>query len=104
MEKHTAIGPAEARGVGSGEDGQHARGLTRGVALDRNDGRVGVRAAHEGHVGHPRQREVVDVAAAPGEETRVVRPLETGSDVTGGHDLFRMANAARRDLRKGAAW
>jgi hypothetical protein len=47
-------------------------------------------------VGHPRQREVVDIAAAPGEETGVVRALEAGSDVTDGHDL--------RNLRKRAAW
>jgi len=86
---------ASARRLRPGQDRQHPRTAARRVALDPGDDRVGVRAADEGHVGHPRRREVVEVAAAPGEEAGVVRALEAGSAVTGGHDV--------RNLRKRTA-
>jgi len=61
----------------------------RGVETDAGDASVGVGAAHEGDVGHAGQRQVVHVAAAPGEQTRIVAPLDAGSDV--GHRVSRGA-------------
>ncbi len=62
VERHPGIAPHAAGQVGGGDHGEHARGpIDHG---DRADARVGVRAAHEGHMRHPLELDVVDVARA----------------------------------------
>jgi hypothetical protein len=51
-----------------GEDARHSAGP---LNVETCDARVGVRTARKGHVDHPRQRQIVDESAAPGEQSGV---------------------------------
>ncbi len=62
--------------VGARENGVHARMLKRGGGIDRDDAGVRERAPQDGAVQHPGQRQVVDVAALPADEPRVLLALE----------------------------
>jgi hypothetical protein len=65
----------------TGDDGLHARQREgrRGVHL-RHAG-VGVRAAHHGRMQHARQHDIVRVLTRPGEEPRILHPLDALADL-----------------------
>ena len=77
------------RDVGADEHGDDARHRLGRGRVDRADVGVRVRAAQDGHVGHRRELDVVDVVAGAGDEARVLDPLdarpEDVGDGLGGH-------------------
>ena len=80
VEEDAAIGLAQR---GDGVAGQHADDPgrpARAVELDVDEPRVGVDAPNEGGVDHPRQRHVVDVTAAAGQQAGVVAAFDARSD------------------------
>jgi hypothetical protein len=84
-----AVRRAQLRDVRADEDGDDPGALARGGELETRDARVRVDATHEHGVDHPRQRDVVDVMAAAGENARVVGTLEWRADVRHGRSLAR---------------
>jgi hypothetical protein len=63
------------------------------------DGRVGMRAAHEGGVDGARQAEVVHVTRAAGEKATVLAPHDPLADVLGGAEAIRLRpRAGRHDV------
>ena len=70
----------------------HARHGARRLRVHAHDARMGVRAPHERGVEQAGRTEVVEVAAASGEETRVLHALDRGA-----HPARR-----RQELRPGA--
>ena len=64
MRQHAHPGLAMGLEVLAGEDAQHAWHLQGLGGVDADNPGVGVRAAHEGHVHHARQHDVVDELAA----------------------------------------
>src|SRR5206468_5306354 len=63
-----------------GDDAVELAGLRR---VDAVDARVRVRAAHERDPEHPREADVVDVAATPGDQLRVLLAQLAGADDPG---------------------
>ena len=84
VEEHAAVGLAEPRGIFPGEHAGDAGRAPGGVERDARQARVSVRAAHERDVDHARQREIVHVAAAAGEQARIVAAFDARSDVRHG--------------------
>ncbi len=76
--------PASSRGLGPGEDGEHARHRLRVAHVDALDERVGVRRADERRIGLTRQGDVVAVAAAAGDQAAVLRAADGPADPLGG--------------------
>ena len=76
LERHHAGDPADpGRGqVGGGEDRAHPRHGRRSAGVDRADPGMGVGRPHHLAPGLARQRKVVEIAPAPGEEALVLRP------------------------------
>ena len=64
------------RDVGADPDAEDARGRLGRGRVDRADVGVRVRAAQDGHVGHRRELDVVEVVALAGDEARVLDPLD----------------------------
>ena len=60
----------------AGDHGEHAGHFERAVGVDPRDPRVGIGAAHDVEVEHPRQLDVVDVIALAVDEARVFLALE----------------------------
>ena len=60
--------------IGGGVDRQHPRHRRRSARVDRAQRGMGVGRAHHRAPGLARQREVVEVAPAPGEEALVLQP------------------------------
>ena len=82
--------------VGAGEHGDDALGGRRSRRVDRDDPRVRVRAADDGHHDRAREVDVVDVGAPAAEQRIVLLALERGADVTclgGAHDALPAAAA-----------
>ena len=73
--------------VGAGQDQDHAGHRLRRARVDRADVGVGVGAAQDRHVGHPGQRDVVEVAALAGDEPGILDPLDRGAEHVGGHRM-----------------
>ncbi len=67
----------EVVAVQDGGDARHAAG---GRRVDRGDVGMRILAAHDRHVQHPRQLDVVHVAAAPGEELAVLLAQRRDAD------------------------
>ena len=61
-------------GIGARGDGDHARPRRGRPRVHAPDPRMSVHAPHEGHVEHPRQLHVADVAPLPGHEPAVFLP------------------------------
>ena len=89
-----AFGTAHAHGMRTeagilhllaGEDGDHARDGERLAAVDRLDARVRVRRAHDGHVRHAGQHEVVHVLGGAGDEARILAALDGGAEDARAH-------------------
>ena len=84
----------------AGEDLDHARHLLGRRGVDALDLGVGVRRAQEVGVGRARERQIVDIAAGPGQEALVFRPKNAGADSGGGGHGYTpadfMAGAAAR--------
>ena len=57
--------------------------FSRGRGVDALDAGVGVRAAHEGHVGHAVELDVVDVGALAGDQARVLAAFDGLADELG---------------------
>ena len=66
--------------VGAGQHGDDAGGGEGGGGVDRADGGVGMRRAHEMGRGLPAPREIVHVAAAAGEEAEILLAPHAGAD------------------------
>ena len=62
--------------LGAGVDGEHARHRARRLGIDGDDARVRVRRALEGDDRLPRLGQVVDEAAAPGEQLAVLDAVD----------------------------
>jgi hypothetical protein len=75
-----------AGNVLAGVHGEYAGRLLRLVGLDRLDGRVRVRRAHERGVALPRQRHVVRVLARAGQKAVVLFALDTCANQRCTHD------------------
>ena len=60
--------------VGAGQDRQHAVGGRRLCGIDAFDAGMGVRRHHHDAVALVRQIDIVDIAAAPGDETGILDP------------------------------
>ena len=71
--------------VGRGVDRRHAFAPARRRGVDPQDARVGVRAAHERGVQHPRQLDVVDEQRLAGEQTAVLVPRYPLADIPRHH-------------------
>ena len=69
-------GQAERLEVLGGDHGGDVGMGQRGRGVDRDDARVGVRAAQHGAVHHPRQLDVVEVGALAADEARVLLALQ----------------------------
>jgi hypothetical protein len=76
-----AAGLAEAGGVLAGEHGDDAGGPARAGEIEGGQTGVGVEATHEGNVHHAGEQQIVDVAAAAGEESWIVRARRRRADV-----------------------
>ena len=100
-----AAGPLRCE-ILAGERRDDAGPRERAGDVDLADARVRVRAAHDGHPDHPRQRHVVDVARLAGDELRVLLAQDALADVAlslagrGAHDL---APASSTDASRTAA-
>jgi len=81
VEEHAAVGLAEPRDIFPGEHADDAGRAPGPVERDACQARVSVHAAHERDVDHARQRQVVHVAAAAGEQARIVAAFDARSDV-----------------------
>ena len=88
MEEDAAVRLAEPGGGVAREHADDAGRAPRGVETDADEASVGLGAAHDGDVDHAGQRQIVHVAAPPGEQARIA-PLDAGSDV--GHRVSRGA-------------
>ena len=75
---HQGRHPGEAGGVEvlAGDDGEDAGQRERLAGVDLRDLRVGVGAAHDVHVDHARQLDIVYVAALAAQEARVFLALD----------------------------
>ena len=71
---------SEARKITRGEDPAAGVGRNR----DALDARMGVRAAHEGHVPHARKLHVENELAAPAQMARILLAQKRGADAGGG--------------------
>ena len=69
------------------QHGEHALRRARGGGVDRRDPGVGMGRAQDDPVRHPRQYEIVDIAAAPGEEAPVLAARDRLADAVI-HALF----------------
>jgi hypothetical protein len=80
--RHRIHQRADAVGVGvlAGQDAQHALGGGRFRRIDRLDARMRVRRHHHHAVALPRQRNVVDKAAAPSDEPLVLDAADRLTD------------------------
>ena len=73
-----------ARDVGAGDDGRDPRQGARGYGVDTEHLRMAVRRAQNGGVQRSRPHaEIVDVAAAPGEQRAVLDPFDRLPDPGG---------------------
>src|SRR5204863_4896389 len=84
--ENAAVRLAQARGGGAREHGDDTGSRRRRIDIDAPDDGVSVRAAYERDVDHARQRDVIDVAAAPREQARIVQTLERRADVRHGRE------------------
>jgi hypothetical protein len=82
----------------AGEHGHDPRVPARRGGVDLADARVGMRAPDEGGVRHARELQVVDVLAAPGDESRVLASLDRLPEQTasrdGRHDVYLTSSRA----------
>jgi hypothetical protein len=69
--RHHVVGDVAQIGIGQHE--VHTGHMARGRDVDGGDPPVGDRAANERGVEHPRHGQVIDVAALPGEDPRILR-------------------------------
>ena len=67
--------------LGAGDDRDHARRLFRLGRRDVFDPRVRMRRAHEGDMGHARQRDVADILAAALRQPRQIGPRHRAADI-----------------------
>ena len=72
---------ADARQVFAGRDQPHAGHRQRRRDVDRDDAGMGVGAAQEGGMQHPRQHQVGDIAAVPGQQALGVGPRNRSADI-----------------------
>ena len=101
--------PPAGQAIGSGLYGMSAptkTATTPGIAfaadrVDRADVGVRVRAAQDGHVGHRRQLDVVEIVAVAGDEARVLDPLDRFAEDVGGHRGASSPYARRGRARAG---
>ena len=68
------------RNLTSGDDRMHAAETARVIAVDRDNARMGVRRAQEVGMQRARDRDVVEEAAAAGEEAAVFAPQQRPAD------------------------
>src|SRR5262249_36297769 len=78
--------PPAAPQAGAGEDGHHARDGRGPARVDGGEPGVGVRRAHQGAVEGARHDEVVDEAAAPGQEPGVLAATDGSADALEAHE------------------
>ena len=71
--------------IGQRVDRVDARMRARRRRLDAVDGGVGVRAAEKRGLERPRQPNVVDEAAAPAQQRRILQPLDTDAEYVSAH-------------------
>ena len=99
VEEDAAVRLAEPGDGIAAEHADDAGHAARGVDTDAGEARMGVNAANEGDVDHARQRQVVHVPAAPGEQARVVAAFHARSDAARrrrhGGNLSRLTPADR---------
>ena len=80
LDQPAARQAADLAEVRAGVDAEHAPRLRRGGGIDAEDLRVRVRRAHERGIGLLRQRDVVGVLTASGEEALVLATLDRLAD------------------------
>ena len=78
--RHEQRQPPERRDVGGHQHVDHARLPARFGRIDADDARVGMRAPVDRDVKQARVRHVVDVAAAPGDQPRVLAAAHSGAE------------------------
>ncbi len=66
----------------AGDDGDHARKLLRSRRVDSLDPCVSMDAAHNNHVQHAGQHDVIDVCRGSRHETGIFLSLHSQTDVT----------------------
>ena len=88
----------------AGEDGLDAGARERLGRVDRDDLRVRLGRAHDRHVQHAVQDEVVDVRRAAGDQPRVLLAADRLADVLGGRCLLDGAHAGTFPISSAAAW
>ena len=74
--RHGARQRAEIGKIGGGEHADHAWRCARRRGIDAFDRGMGVRRTHDLHPGLAGNVDIVDVAAAPGQEARVLQPAQ----------------------------
>ena len=85
-----------ARRVGRRQDGQHARRAPGGLDVDGVKPRMGMRRAQDDGMGQPFETEVVEIAAAAGDEARILPPPGRIADRRSRHVLSFSAFSACR--------
>jgi hypothetical protein len=91
-------GPRALRQVTRGVDSDDPRHGARGGGVDRAHARVGVRAPHEGRVQHAGEAEILDVAAAAGDEALIFLAAQRGAERIV-HSRPEYTSGARPDVR-----
>ena len=99
------IGPGDGTDVVRGEHREHARQFERGARVDRDDPRMGVRAAHETRVQHARHVNIGDEARLAAQQVPVFDPGGRLSDERGhGFGTSTTRPATRRSTTSCSAW
>ena len=80
VQRHADERLASRIDLGCGEDSGDAGRAFRCRDIDRDEPGVRVRAAHEAGMQHPRQLDVVDVAAVPAEQAFELTPRNARAD------------------------
>ena len=79
-----------------GNDRVYTGERERGARIDAREARLGVGAAQHRRVQHARKVDVVDEARPPGEQTRILPPLDRLPDQPRGHESSPRSIAAAR--------
>ena len=100
-QRHGRVGGAQ---VLVGNHRVHAGERERGARIDAREARLGVGAAEHRRVQHARQVDVVDEARPPGEQTRILAPLDRLPDQPRGHESSPRSIAAARRTAATICW
>ena len=74
MRQNRDPGGADLGQIGADKDPAHPFDLCRGTVVDAGDAGMGMGAAHERHMHHAGQDDVIDIAPLPGQKADILDP------------------------------